>query len=150
MGVPPPARRPPATATANSNGPPRNGQDLGADREPAESVRGQSRVLSVAYGGPLELGLMSVVKIQVSLVRLVRSTMLESLFACLFMDFCELTKPDSSSQSQIGTPLRVFIFIKERGCESISKDTETEKNQSKQSRENSQECERGDIPLEPD
>ena len=56
--------------------------------------------------GPFELGLMSVAKLQVSLVRLVRSTMLvESLPACLFMNFCELTKPDSSSQSQIGTPL---------------------------------------------
>ena len=50
---------------------------------------------------------MSVAKLQVSLVRLVRSTMLESLPACLFMDFCELTKPDSSSQSQIGTPLLI-------------------------------------------
>ena len=57
-------------------------------------------------GGPLELGLMSVAKLQVSLVRLVRSTMLESLPACLFMDLCGLTKPDSSSRIQIGTPLR--------------------------------------------
>ena len=55
--------------------------------------------------GPLELGLMSVAKLQVSLVRLVRSTMLELLPLCLFMDFCELTKPDSISPNQIGTPL---------------------------------------------
>ena len=60
-------------------------------------------------GGPLELGLMSVAKLQVSLVRLVRSTMLELLPLCLFMDFCELTKPDSISPNQIGTPLRVLI-----------------------------------------
>ena len=58
--------------------------------------------------GPLQLGLMSVAKLQVSLVRLlVRSMMLESLPACLFMDFCELTKPDSSSRTQIGTPLHL-------------------------------------------
>ena len=37
-------------------------------------------------GGPLELGLMSVAKLQVSLVRLVRFTMLELLPLCLFMD----------------------------------------------------------------
>ena len=48
---------------------------------------------------------MSVAKLQVSLVRLVRSTMLESLPACLFMDLCGLTKPDSSSRIQIRTPL---------------------------------------------
>ena len=59
---------------------------------------------------PLELGLMSVAKLQVSLVRLVRSMMLESLPACLFMDFCELTKPDLSSPSQIGTPLHQVNF----------------------------------------
>ena len=55
---------------------------------------------------------MSVAKLQVSLVRLVRSTMLESLPACLFMDFCELTKPDSSSQSQIETPLHVHVSLR--------------------------------------
>ena len=51
---------------------------------------------------------MSVAKLQVSLVRLVRSTMLELLPLCLFMDFCELTKPDSISPNQIGTPLRTL------------------------------------------
>ena len=60
--------------------------------------------------GPLELGLMSVAKLQVSLVRLVRSMMLESLPACLFMDFCEPNKPDSNSPSQIATPLRKVFF----------------------------------------
>ena len=54
--------------------------------ESARSVHGQSRVLSVVWG-PLALGLMSVAKLQVSLVRLVRSTMLESLPACLLIDF---------------------------------------------------------------
>ena len=95
----------------NCNGPLRNGQDPGADRESAEQIESQLSQSVDSPGscplrrGPLELGLMSVAKLQVSLVRLVRSTMLESLPACLFMDFCELTKPDSSSQSQIGTPL---------------------------------------------
>ena len=37
-------------------------------------------------GGPLELGLMSVAKLQVSLVRLVQFTMLESLPLCLIVD----------------------------------------------------------------
>ena len=84
----------------NSNGPPRNGQDPGADREPAEQIESQLSQSTASpgacplRGGPLELDLMSVAKLQVSLVRLVRSTMLESLPACLFMDFCELTKPD--------------------------------------------------------
>ena len=63
---------------------------------------------SLLRGGPLELDLMSVAKIQVSLVRLVRSTILESLPACLFMDLCGLTKPDSSSRIQIRTPLLIF------------------------------------------
>ena len=63
--------------------------------EGPEPVHGQSRGLSVRgfmiwhsllRGGPLELDLMSVAKLQVSLVRLVRSTILESLPACLFMD----------------------------------------------------------------
>ena len=94
----------------NSNGPPRNGQDPGADREPAEQIESQLGQSMASPGscplrrGPLELGLMSVAKLQVSLVRLVRSMMLESLPACLFMDFCELTKPDSSSRIQIRTP----------------------------------------------
>ena len=99
----------------NSNGPPCNGQDPGADREPAGQIESQLSQSTASpgacplRGGPLELGLMSVAKLQVSLVRLVRSTMLESLPACLFMDFCELTKPDSSSQSQIGTPLTTTL-----------------------------------------
>ena len=54
-----------------------------------------SRVLPVVWG-PLTLGLMSVAKLQVSLVRLVRSTMLESLPACLFMDFSEIFVSSSS------------------------------------------------------
>ena len=53
---------------------------------------------------------MSVAKLQVSLVRLVRSTMLELLPLCLFMDFCELTKPDSISPNQIGTPLQLEFY----------------------------------------
>ena len=87
----------------NSNGPLRNGQDPGADRESAEQIEsqlGQSMASPGSCplrGGPLELGLMSVAKLQVSLVRLVRSTMLESLPASLFMDLGALTKPDSSS-----------------------------------------------------
>ena len=57
----------------------------GADREPAEQIESQlsqSVVSPGSYllrGGPLELGLMSVAKLYVSLVRLVRSTILESL-----------------------------------------------------------------------
>ena len=63
-----------------------------ADREPAEQIEsqlGQSMASPGSCplrGGPLELDLMSVAKLQVSLVRLVQSTMLESLPACLFMD----------------------------------------------------------------
>ena len=95
----------------NSNGPPRYGQDPGADRELAEQIESQLGQSMASPGscplrrGPLELGLMSVAKLQGSLVRLVRSTMLELLPLCLFMDFCELTKPDSISPNQIGTPL---------------------------------------------
>ena len=101
----------------NSNGPPRNGQDPGADREPAGQIESQLSQSVDSSGscpllrGPLELGLMSVAKLQVSLVRLVRSTMLELLPLCLFMDFCELTKPDSISPNQIGTPLHVLKYI---------------------------------------
>ena len=51
------------------------------------------------------MGLVSVSKLQVRLVRVVRFTMLESLGVCLFMDFCELTNSDSSSRTQIRTPL---------------------------------------------
>ena len=68
---------------------------------------------------PLELGLMSVAKLQVSLVRLVRSTMLESLPACLFMDFCELTNSDSISPIQIGTPLRLHRGVESEFVSSI-------------------------------
>ena len=69
----------------NSNGPLRNGQDPGADRESAEQIESQLSQSVDSSGscpllrGPLELGLMSVAKLQVSLVRLVRSTMLELL-----------------------------------------------------------------------
>ena len=76
----------------NSNGPPRNGQDPGENREPAEQIEsqlGQSMVSPGSCplrGGPLELGLMSVAELQVSLVRLVRFTMLESLPLRLFVD----------------------------------------------------------------
>ena len=58
------------------------------------------RVLSVAWG-PLELGLMSVTKLQVSLVRHVWFTMLESLPLCLFMDY-------ERSRSQIPTHGEVY------------------------------------------
>ena len=76
----------------NSNGLPRNGQEPGADREPAEQIESQlsQSVVSPGFcplrGGPLELGLMSVAELQVSLVRLVRFTMLESLPLRLFVD----------------------------------------------------------------
>ena len=75
----------------NSNGHLRNGQDPGADRESAEQIESQLGQFMASPGscplrrGPLELGLMSVAKLQVSLVRLIRFTMLESLPACLFM-----------------------------------------------------------------
>ena len=56
-----------------------------ASYEQIESQLGQSQSCPLR-GGPLELGLMSVAKLQVSLVRLVRFTMLELLPLCLFMD----------------------------------------------------------------
>ena len=48
---------------------------------------------------------MSVAELQGSLVQLVRSTILESLPACLFMDFGKLTNTnsDSSSRTQVET-----------------------------------------------
>ena len=76
----------------NCNGPLRNGQDPGADRESAEQIESQLSQSVDSPGscplrrGPLELGLMSVAKLQVSLVRLVRFTMLESLPLRLFVD----------------------------------------------------------------
>ena len=94
----------------------------GADRESAEQIKSQLSQSVDSPGscplrrGPLELGLMSVAKLQVSLVRLVRSTMLELLPLCLFMDFCELTKPDSISPNQIGTPLSLCICICSRSA----------------------------------
>ena len=89
----------------------------GADREPAGQIESQLSQSTASPGscplhwGRLELGFMSVTKLQVSLVRLVRSTMLESLPACLFMDLCGLTKPDSSSRIQIRTPLSLHFWI---------------------------------------
>ena len=80
------------------------------------------------------MGLMSVAKLQVSLVRLVRSTMLELLPLCLFMDFCELTKPDSISPNQIGTPLpelgcvdKPLLFSKSTFTVSTEKDRAIER-----------------------
>ena len=58
-------------------------------REQIQSQLGQSMVSPGSCplrGGPLELGLMSVAELQVSLVRLVRFTMLESLPLRLFVD----------------------------------------------------------------
>ena len=95
----------------NSNGPPRNGQDPGADREPAEQIESQlsqsvdSPGSCPLRGGPLELGLVSVSKLQVRLVRVVRFTMLESLGVCLIYGFMSTRKLRLSSQAQIETPL---------------------------------------------
>ena len=96
----------------NSNGPLRNGQDPGADRESAEQIESQLGQTMASPGScPLrglrwELGLMSVAKLQVSLVRLVRSMMLALLLLCLFLDSRVLTDSDSSSRIQIATPLQ--------------------------------------------
>ena len=95
----------------NSNGPPRNGQDPGADREPAEQIESQlsqsvdSPGSCPLCGGPLELGLVSVSKLQVSLVRVVRFTMLEPLGGCLIYGFMSTRKARSDAQGQIDTPL---------------------------------------------
>ena len=64
-----------------------------------------SRILSVAWG-PLDLGLVSVSKLQVRLVRVVRFTMLESLGACLIYGFMSTCKLRSDSQAQIETHLQ--------------------------------------------
>ena len=74
----------------NSNGPLRNGQDPGADRESAEQIESQlsqsvdSPGSCPLPGGPLDLDLVSVSKLQVRLVRAIRFTMLESLGVQLY------------------------------------------------------------------
>ena len=55
-------------------------------------------------GGALELGLVSVSKLQARLVRVVRFTMLESLGVCLIYGFMSTRKLRSVSQAQIETP----------------------------------------------
>ena len=61
-------------------------------------------------GGPLELGLVSVSKLQVRLVRVVGFTMLESLGVCLIYGFMSTRKLRLSSQAQIETPLLVQLY----------------------------------------
>ena len=61
-------------------------------------------------GGPLELGLVSVSKLQVRLVRVVRFTMLESLGVCLIYGFMSTRKLRLSSQAQIETPLYLLVL----------------------------------------
>ena len=58
-------------------------------------------------GVPLELGALSVSKLQVSLIRVVRFTMLEALGVCLIYGFMSTRKLRSDSQAQIETPLRL-------------------------------------------
>ena len=61
--------------------------------------------------GPLELGLMSVAKLQVSLVRLVRSTMLELLPLCAYL-WIFVSSPNQIPSHQIrsGPPYRCLFF----------------------------------------
>ena len=49
--------------------------------------------------------------------------MLKSLPACLSIDFCELAKPDSSSPSQIATPLSADVY---KVCSALDPDKGTE------------------------
>ena len=53
------------------------------------------------------MGLVSVSKLQVRLVRVVRFTMLESLGVCLIYGFMSTRKLRLSSQAQIETPLQL-------------------------------------------